>query len=475
MKSSNGFKDYFSLKYSEDDIRKEVNQSSITFLDIYKPEEKKMKWRLKLQCDECNRKYSTDLYQFMNGQQRCCESKRNKNRILCERFSKKESELKKEISELTNDEYECLNLKDYKNGKTKLDFKHNLCDSTTNMSYGKFRRGQRCRNCSGATKSLGEVYISSVFDNLKISYIREYTNHNCFSKKGNVLPFDFYIYDYNILVEVDGEHHSRPSYGQNSFLKTQENDNLRNVYAKKNDIKLIRIKYESSKENFKESVLDMLNSELKLKTSLEEMEVQGTLELYKYNNTRLEKARPRYKMLDEFWEGVDSSYTFLHLKCGNKFDAVYDQVRSSTRSCSYCHKKVREYLNWKKAKKLIEERTENKYTLDRTFKHTRGERKDYRYIKCNGCGTSDWKLINNVLRKRGGCMCWKNKKDEIYWIEKLKEANHYLCLNKKTPYNHPIMAWVHRQKSKFNKNKLSDDQIKLINSYKFVSARMNIK
>ena len=72
-------------------------------------------------------------------------------------------------------------------------------------------------------------------------------------------------------------------------------------------------------------------------------------------------------------------------------------------------------------------------------------------------------------------ICWKNKNDEIYWIEKLKEANHYLSLNKKLPYTHPLVAWIYRQKSKFNKNKLSDDQIKLIHSYKFVSAKMNIK
>ena len=89
----------------------------------------------------------------------------------------------------------------------------------------------------------------------------------------------------------------------------------------------------------------MLNSELKLKTSLEKMEIQGTLELYKYNNTRLQKARPRYTMLSKLWKGVDFSYTFKHLKCGNEFDAVFDQVRSSVRSCPYCNKKVRENLN----------------------------------------------------------------------------------------------------------------------------------
>ena len=91
-------------------------------------------------------------------------------------------------------------------------------------------------------------------------------------------------------------------------------------------------------------------------------------------------------MLDKFWKGVDSSYIFLHLKCGNEFDAVYDQVRSSVRSCTSCHKKVRIYLNWKKAKKSIEEQTENRYTLDRTDMHTSGERSNYRYIKCNIAG-----------------------------------------------------------------------------------------
>ena len=36
MKKSNGFKNYCGIKYNEENIRKEVNESSITFLDIYK-------------------------------------------------------------------------------------------------------------------------------------------------------------------------------------------------------------------------------------------------------------------------------------------------------------------------------------------------------------------------------------------------------------------------------------------------------
>ena len=225
MKKMNGFKNYRGIKYNEEDIRKEVNESSIKFLDIYKLGSN-TKWKLILQCNECNTEYNADLYEFMDGKQRCCESKRNKGMSLRECFSKKEDELKKEISELTNDEYKCLNLENYKNKDTKLNFKHNLCGGITNIRYGKFRGGQRCRHCSSVSKSLGERYISKVFDNLKISYTREYTNDNCFSKNGKVLPFDFYIDDFNILVEVDGEHHSRPSYGLNSFKKTQENDNL---------------------------------------------------------------------------------------------------------------------------------------------------------------------------------------------------------------------------------------------------------
>ena len=79
----------------------------------------------------------------------------------------------------------------------------------------------------------------------KINYSLEKTFESCLSAKGNMLPFDFYLPDYNILIEYDGQQHYQIAFGQDEqklFLQ-QENDKIKNNWCKKNNIKLIRISY----------------------------------------------------------------------------------------------------------------------------------------------------------------------------------------------------------------------------------------
>jgi very-short-patch-repair endonuclease len=70
----------------------------------------------------------------------------------------------------------------------------------------------------------------------------------CFEdcKDKRVLPFDFYLEDYNILIEYDGELHYKESRYKNSQDKLniiKNHDNIKNNYCKENNIKLIRIPY----------------------------------------------------------------------------------------------------------------------------------------------------------------------------------------------------------------------------------------
>ena len=70
-------------------------------------------------------------------------------------------------------------------------------------------------------------------------------------KCSRCLPFDFYLPDYNILVEYDGEQHYYPvSFGGinddkslDRFIITKIHDTIKTIYAKNNNIKLIRIPY----------------------------------------------------------------------------------------------------------------------------------------------------------------------------------------------------------------------------------------
>lgn len=62
-----------------------------------------------------------------------------------------------------------------------------------------------------------------------------------------VLPFDFYIPEYNILIEYNGIQHYKPIglFGGEEHLKyRQNNDNIKKNYCKENNIPLLIIRYD---------------------------------------------------------------------------------------------------------------------------------------------------------------------------------------------------------------------------------------
>ena len=62
----------------------------------------------------------------------------------------------------------------------------------------------------------------------------------------NHLPFDFYLPEYNILIEYDGKQHFiLNSFGKDMwhFVDIKIRDTVKNVYCENNNIELIRIPY----------------------------------------------------------------------------------------------------------------------------------------------------------------------------------------------------------------------------------------
>jgi hypothetical protein len=75
-------------------------------------------------------------------------------------------------------------------------------------------------------------------------YEIQYTFNDCLNIKK--LPFDFYLPEYNICIEYDGEQHFRPiDYfgGLETFNKQKERDNIKNKYCENNNIEILRIAY----------------------------------------------------------------------------------------------------------------------------------------------------------------------------------------------------------------------------------------
>lgn len=107
----------------------------------------------------------------------------------------------------------------------------------TNLIYG--------RGCPMCNESHGEKAISLYLTDNKIDFIPQYTFLDC--KRIKLLPFDFYLKDYNACIEYDGEQHFRPiDYfgGKNGFEQRKINDSIKTRYCNDNNIPLLRIRYD---------------------------------------------------------------------------------------------------------------------------------------------------------------------------------------------------------------------------------------
>lgn len=93
--------------------------------------------------------------------------------------------------------------------------------------------------------SIGVQKIINILEKNNIKYEMEKTFKTCISPLGNLLPFDFYLIDRNILIEYDGEQHFKISFGQDEekLKKQKEYDTIKNNWCQRNEIKLIRIPY----------------------------------------------------------------------------------------------------------------------------------------------------------------------------------------------------------------------------------------
>lgn len=112
--------------------------------------------------------------------------------------------------------------------------------------------------CESYRTSYGEKKIQEFLISNKIEFIREKKFKTCMNIKE--LPFDFYLPNYNLCIEYDGEHHYHvvSKYGGVEYLeKVKINDTIKNIWCLDNSIKLLRISYKE-----KGKIFDILNKKL---------------------------------------------------------------------------------------------------------------------------------------------------------------------------------------------------------------------
>lgn len=98
----------------------------------------------------------------------------------------------------------------------------------------------------GCINSKGEYKVSTILaeNNIVFEKQKSYDDLRGESKHG-ILRYDFYIPEYNYLIEYDGEQHFKAgNFGWNDeshHEKTKQRDEIKNEYCRKNNIPLIRI------------------------------------------------------------------------------------------------------------------------------------------------------------------------------------------------------------------------------------------
>lgn len=137
-----------------------------------------------------------------------------------------------------------------------------VCENNKEHKYtrscsNQFEHNFSCPHCNNKH---GENICEDLLKLNGLYYDKQKTFKDC--KDKNVLHFDFYIPAYNTCLEIDGKQHFEPVKawrGNDGFDDVKRKDAIKNEYCLKNNIRLIRIKYDA---NNKELLKNEINNEI---------------------------------------------------------------------------------------------------------------------------------------------------------------------------------------------------------------------
>jgi len=219
--------------------------------------------KVRIFCNKCNKYFVQEPREHMRGHgcPICGENKR----IKCLFLTKKKF-IQKAIK-IHGENYNYSKVI-YKENRKKVEIICNKCKKSFMQTPYKHLKGQGCPNCS---KSNGEKIIDNFLRNKNIFFIAQKRFQNCRDKKP--LPFDFYLPDYNLCIEFQGQQHFEPYFfttfyknyndGKKHFEKQKIRDQIKKEYCKNNNIELLEIRYN---ENIEEKLEEKIR-ELEQKTS----------------------------------------------------------------------------------------------------------------------------------------------------------------------------------------------------------------
>lgn len=115
-------------------------------------------------------------------------------------------------------------------------------------------------------ESIGEKKVKEILEDLKIKYIKQQPIKDVGGYKN--LFFDFYLPEYNLYIEYDGEQHYKLIEffnGKNEFMVVKKRDGVKNMYVISNNFSLLRITYEVIKNKDIKNIIEGVLIDLKNK------------------------------------------------------------------------------------------------------------------------------------------------------------------------------------------------------------------
>ena len=110
-------------------------------------------------------------------------------------------------------------------------------------------------------RSWGETFITQFLVQHDIKFFKEYSFDNCLSENNKKLRFDFYLPEYNLLIEYQGKHHYEPvnkGYRAKKVTSiTKIRDKIKADFAYNNKIALFEIPY-WEKKNIEDILTNLL-------------------------------------------------------------------------------------------------------------------------------------------------------------------------------------------------------------------------
>lgn len=161
----------------------------------------------------------------------------------------------KEARLIHNNKYD-YSLVNYINAKTLIKIicpNHGVFKQTPNNHLNK-------HGCPICNESKGEKLISNILTKNNIIFEREKRFNDC--KDKNTLPFDFYLPNYNIVIEHNGKQHYSPvdfGSGSSSLELIKKHDKIKKDFCLNNGIDYLEIHYSLSEEKVKKLINEKID------------------------------------------------------------------------------------------------------------------------------------------------------------------------------------------------------------------------